>query len=172
MSQPPRHPADMPVEALLAECAVTRTRRSGPGGQHRNKVETAVVLRHRPTGLTAEASERRSQPRNLAAAAARLRLKLALEHRAALDLAAGPSALWRSRCAGRRIVVSVEHDDYPPLLAEALDAAGAHSHDLAAAARWLDCTTTQLVRFLAATPAALQSVNDARRARGLKPLRP
>src|SRR5262249_27924451 len=43
-----KHPAARAPDALLAECEVRRTRRSGPGGQNRNKVETAVVLRHLP----------------------------------------------------------------------------------------------------------------------------
>ena len=52
------HPAALDPERLLAACDATRTRRSGPGGQNRNKVETAVILRHRPTGIQAEANER------------------------------------------------------------------------------------------------------------------
>ena len=44
-SQPP-HPCDLQLEDLLARCQVTRTRGSGPGGQHRNKVETAIVIKH------------------------------------------------------------------------------------------------------------------------------
>ena len=50
------HPAAHDLERLLADCDVRFTRRSGPGGQNRNKVETAVVLTHRPTGLVAEAT--------------------------------------------------------------------------------------------------------------------
>ena len=53
------HPAQYPVQRLLAECEINRTRGSGPGGQHRNKVETAIVVVHLPTGLRGEASERR-----------------------------------------------------------------------------------------------------------------
>ncbi|MCB9231190.1 MAG: peptide chain release factor H [Bacteroidia bacterium] len=37
---------------------------SGPGGQHRNKVESAVRLIHRPSGLTITCSESRSQLQN------------------------------------------------------------------------------------------------------------
>ena len=55
------HPSGLDDARLLADCDQTFLRRSGPGGQNRNKVETAVVLRHRPTGLVAEANEAAEQ---------------------------------------------------------------------------------------------------------------
>ncbi len=64
-------------EKLLAECVVTTFRASGPGGQHRNKRESAVRLRHRPTGIVVVASERRSQHQNRAVALERLAARLA-----------------------------------------------------------------------------------------------
>ena len=63
-------------EALLAECDVETVKGSGPGGQHKNKTETAVRLLHRPTGLRAQASERRSQGQNMGVALERLRALL------------------------------------------------------------------------------------------------
>lgn len=48
-------------------------RSSGPGGQHVNKTESAVRARHMPTGLTAIASEERSQHCNKKLAIARLK---------------------------------------------------------------------------------------------------
>ena len=97
------HPAALPDEALLAGCDVTRTKRSGPGGQHRNKVETAIVLTHRPTGTRVEASESRSQSENLARAAWRLRLELALTHR--LPALPEASAFWKERFRGGPISI-------------------------------------------------------------------
>ena len=79
------HPAAWDAARLLAECECRRQRRSGPGGQHRNKVETAVVITHLPTALRGEASERRSQEQNRRKALFRLRVNLAVSLRRPLD---------------------------------------------------------------------------------------
>ncbi len=63
-------------DVLLTECDVEPFRGSGPGGQHRNTSETGVRLHHRPSGLTAQASERRSRAQNLGVALDRLRARL------------------------------------------------------------------------------------------------
>ena len=47
-------------------------RSSGPGGQHVNKVSTAVTLKHRPSGVTVSVQDSRSQARNRALALERL----------------------------------------------------------------------------------------------------
>ena len=47
-------------------------RSSGPGGQHVNKVSTAVTLRHRPSGVSVTVQDSRSQARNRALALERL----------------------------------------------------------------------------------------------------
>lgn len=67
------------IERVVAEgeLEVTYFKSSGPGGQHKNKRETAVRVRHVPTGITVVAAEERSQARNREVALHRLQLKLA-----------------------------------------------------------------------------------------------
>ncbi len=175
------HPAALPIDALLAACEVRRSRAAGPGGQHRNKVETAIHLTHRPTGVAAQASERRSQEANRKAAVFRLRVNLALAVRSdkaetgssktGESKAANPSALWRSRVRGGRLSLNAGHDDYPAMLAEALDVLAWQDHDIPAAAAWLGVSMSQLLKLLRAEPRALQQVNAARRAAGAATLR-
>ncbi len=164
------HPAAGSSEQLLAQCDVRRLRRSGPGGQHRNKVETAVSLRHLPSGVRAEASERRSQVQNQAVALFRLRVNLALEVRRPCGPEHAASPLWQSRCGGRSLKVSASHDDFPTLLAEALDALAAADADAKQAASVLGCTPSQLVRLLKLDPRALALVNRWRRERQMHAL--
>ncbi|MFM7205243.1 MAG: peptide chain release factor family protein [Planctomycetaceae bacterium] len=163
------HPAARPVAELLRDVVERHTRRTGPGGQHRNKVQTAVVLVHGPTGVSAEASERRSQSLNRREAVRRLRLKLALVHRTPAP--AEPSRLWRSRIRGRQLAVAADHDDYPALVAEALDHLQACGFEMAAVAPLLGVTSSQLQKLFCKAPEAWVTLGRLRAAAGLSPLK-
>ena len=165
------HPAALPLEELLKQCEIERKRRSGPGGQHRNKVETAVVITHRPSGIQGQASERRSQDLNRQMAVQRLRVQLAIHVRAPAPPDKPQSDLWASRVHGRQLAVSSEHADFPALLAEAIDSVDSAGYDLAQAAERLGVTSSQLVKLLKLAPEAMLRLNEERAARGLRPLR-
>ena len=167
---PRDHPAALDDDALLAQCDQKFLRRSGPGGQNRNKVETAVVLHHRPSGLVAEANERRSQGENREQALRRLRIDLAITVRRPVEPLAPPSPLWRSRLKGGRIALSPTHADVPAILAEALDAWADRDGDIPAAAALLGCSATQLVKLFKLEGKVFAAVNRDRAARGLRPL--
>lgn len=62
-------------EDLLRECQLETFRSSGPGGQHVNKTESAVRLRHLPSGLVVSSQQERSQHRNKAICLQKLRQK-------------------------------------------------------------------------------------------------
>ena len=70
---------------LLGQCEVHTYKASGPGGQHRNKVSSAIRLHHRPTGITALANESRSQRDNKVKALRRLRMNIACRLRCGDD---------------------------------------------------------------------------------------
>ncbi len=164
----------MPIELLLKDCVFHRTRRSGPGGQHRNKVETAVVVEHLPSHLRAEASERRSQALNRETAIQRLRVQLALQVRTPLTEVSDkwlPSQLWISRTAAGRISVSTSHQDFAALLSEALDLLASLNYQIPLAASRLGITNSQLVKFLKLEPQAILSVNQHRENLGLSELK-
>jgi len=60
---------------------ITFYKSSGPGGQHRNKTESAVRIKHLPTGIIVTAAESRSQHENREKAMLRLRERLAARNR-------------------------------------------------------------------------------------------
>jgi protein subunit release factor B len=73
----------MAVEIRDSDIKIEFYRGSGPGGQHRNVTDSAVRIRHLPTGIVAQASESRSQLQNREVAMERLRMALEKRERKA-----------------------------------------------------------------------------------------
>lgn len=193
------HPASLDEETLARECAFGKGRSGGPGGQHRNKVETKVTVTHTPTGLSAVASERRSAKENRHVAIKRLRLLLATEHRTGVPPGEIGSPLWKSRRqapkkqpppkkkavtpetiglpapnpagSGGRIVCNPDHWDYAALLAEAMDAIADAGWDLERAATRLDVSKSQLLKLIREHAPALVKLNEERAKLGKHPMK-
>lgn len=175
------HPARCEIEELESQCRVRFSRGSGPGGQHRNKVETHVTIEHVPTGIIASAGERRSQAENRKIAMHRLRCALAVGTRtgssthnaitteADVPTDAGPSEVWQRYCRGGRLRIAETNTDFPAILAEVLDVLAMHEWDPTQAGEVLGISATQIVGLAAQYPPALEALNQQLVARGRAP---
>ena len=68
--------AEMSVEDLARDCEVQVFRATGPGGQGVNTTDSAVRMKHGPTGITVTARESRSQFQKRASCLRKLRAEL------------------------------------------------------------------------------------------------
>jgi len=160
-------------QALLARCRVDTYRASGPGGQKRNKTDSAVRLRLPEVGLIVVATESRSQHENRARALRRMRRKIALELRRPVDLEAYQPGAVLAGCVTRRSQLTVGQRDrrYPQVVSEVLDVVAACDARVSEAAEKIGVSTGALTTFLRRHAEVLEGVNRLRRAAGHKPLR-
>ena len=149
---------------LLEQCREERYRASGPGGQRRNKKETAVRLRHLPTEIVSQAEEARSLAENRKCAVRRLRERIALKCRAPFDLAQpAPAREFFEHRRNGSLAINQRNESYPVVVATVLDALVASGGSFARAARALGITTSQLVRFLEADRELWRAVETVRK---------
>lgn len=163
------HPRDewlrLDDAALLKQCREERYKASGPGGQRRNKVETALRLRHPESGVVVQAEESRSLAENRRRALRRLREHIALEVRAPFDLTqpALPDELIAQRRDSGALAINAKNANYPIVVAAALDALSAAEGSYARAAHAVGVTTSQLMRLLRSDRELWRAVEGLRR---------
>ena len=100
---PDLKPGEMAQEPHSRDLKVQTFHASGPGGQHIQKVATAVRITHSPTGITVSAQSERSQKQNREHAmrilVARIRQREAEQHRNMIEEASTkpPRESWGNR---------------------------------------------------------------------------
>ncbi len=167
-------------KALSAQCEVHIYKASGPGGQHRNKVSSAVRLVHRPTGVTAIGQESRSQHENRRRALNRLRMKIACKVRGPVDLTCPKIPPVVRECifsprgpnAGPTARVKVGRKDHRfwMVAAFALDVLDAAKGRVSPAAACIGITTGNFASLLSSDRHLLAAAQDIRKHYGHKPL--
>lgn len=99
-SSPSKHQHAQPFQLDPRDLETRLTRDTGPGGQHRNKTESCVVLTHLPTGLQAKAASKcQHQNRREALAVLTARVQ---EHTYALERCASAADRRRQVGTGQR----------------------------------------------------------------------
>ena len=162
-------------DALIAQCDVDRYRASGPGGQHRNKTESAIRLRHKLTGATAIGEDSRSQAENKVHAVRRLRRTIALDLREPVQLEGFvPSPRLARFVAGGTAPLGAKTrltGEFWASIAELLDLLVAGDLEIGTTAQRLGITTGAMSKLLLHDEHVARVVNDLRRAKGMRPLR-
>ncbi len=169
------HPSLILEEELWSHCENRFQRRSGPGGQHRNKTSSGVFLTHRSTGLVAEATERRSQADNRKVAMHRLRLLLATELRSVSVFDKEPLAEiemgLRLKYEGSSLRIGESNHDRAAVLAVLLNDLHAAGGQPSLVANPWRVSTSAITRLLKSYPEAFAWVNRCRNHHGRKHLK-
>ncbi|WJX66768.1 hypothetical protein P8452_51290 [Trifolium repens] len=171
---------DLTDDDLMRQCEMGTFKTSGPGGQHRNKRESAVRLKHLPTGIIAQASEDRSQHMNRASAIKRLRALIALKVRKPVDLDAysaprellqilPPKSSIRGSDIGSQI--GPNNPKFAMGMQALLDLIFAVEGSVADAAKYLGLSTGAVSRLILSDDSLRKEVNELRASKGMKPLK-
>ncbi|XP_066313080.1 uncharacterized protein [Miscanthus floridulus] len=170
----------MSDEELMEQCDMGTFKASGPGGQHRNKRESAVRLKHLPTSIIAQAVEDRSQHKNRASALSRLRTLIALKVRRPINLEdytppvellqiLPPKSTVRGKDIGPQI--GPNNSKFSPGMQALLDLLFAVEGSVSDAAKILGLSTGALSRLILSDDSLRTAANELRASKGLKPLR-
>lgn len=167
-------------EELMSQCEMKTFKASGPGGQHRNKRESAVRLKHLPTGIIAQAVEDRSQHMNRASALARLRTLLAVKVRNEVHLDAYSPPLELLQILPPKSTIRGSHcgpqigPNNPKFLLgmqALLDLIFAVGGSISDTAKLVGLSTGALSRLILSDDSMRMAVNELRASQGMKPLK-
>ena len=146
-------------EELIKLCKIDFFKATGPGGQKKNKTESAVRLTLNEPQVTASASEDRQQSVNRARALKRLRLQIALEWREEFQP-------WDDQWD-----MNPKNPRYPLFAAFLIDALDDSDWQVSTAAQNAGVSTGKFIKLLSRSDQLWQYVNQQRQKKNLKSLR-
>lgn len=152
-------------DALLRACTLQGYQGSGPGGQHRNKTNTGVLLRLEELKLEIRCCEDRSAGINRNLALERMRLLIALRLRAT------PPPVPAFPFPGGKGRIQTANPGYAPFIADVLDRLELAEGDQHPAAAAWNLSASALVRIFFSDKALLETVQQIRAQYGKPPLR-
>lgn len=159
-------------DMLLRQCEVDTYRASGPGGQKRNKTNSAVRIRHLASQLLVIAEESRSQHENKAKALRRLRKAFYLKLREPLEvgtedgwLASHPGILPALDKQGR-LYVGAKNPAFLPAVAALLDMLELCQARVSDVSKALGASTASVVGFMKQDDKVWEALNHIRQKYG------
>ena len=144
---------------FLTHCLIDFYKARGPGGQKKNKTESAVRLTLKENGISATASEDRQQSVNRSRCIKRLKLQVAFEMRSEPEP-------WQGQ-----LDMNPSNKNYPLFCAILFDHFNENSWQMSTVAEIYGISTGKLVKILAKSDTLWQEVNRQRTKNNLKPLR-
>lgn len=169
-------------EEILAQCDIHIYKASGPGGQHRNKVSSAVRLKHKITGITATANDSRSQHSNRKMAMQRMRMNIALRLRSPIPLTHEKSNLPEiltecihvaskgPKAGSARLTIGRKNHRFWTVAALLLDLLGGAEGKLAQVSGNLGITTGNLTSVFKSDRHLLAAVQKIRKSHNMRPI--
>eukprot|EP00242_Pyramimonas_sp_CCMP2087_P015420 CAMPEP_0198225036 /NCGR_PEP_ID=MMETSP1445-20131203/99416_1 /TAXON_ID=36898 /ORGANISM="Pyramimonas sp., Strain CCMP2087" /LENGTH=182 /DNA_ID=CAMNT_0043904411 /DNA_START=216 /DNA_END=764 /DNA_ORIENTATION=+ len=160
----------LPQDKMLQQCSVDYIRTSGPGGQHRNKTETGVRIKHNPSGITTRGTERRSRLQNEAEAVKRLKLLIATQVRRNVELPNSDETVSQrisTILPTKKQRLGPNHPNYPLGLQALLDLFDAYNGSMADTAKHLHLSTGVLSKLMCSNDIIFTAANSVRKAHDL-----
>ncbi len=172
----------LPVELMFKNCRIERFQGSGAGGQKRNRVYSAVRLRHLKSDTVAECQEYRESQRNLDIALQRLRVALVLNlKREAFEVWIESMGDTENNLVFPELILAALkifrvpcnplHFDYPICIWDLYFALVLHQGELQPGAKLLKCSASALVRLCKQDKGMWQLLKNLRKGYGLSELK-
>ncbi len=147
-------------QELMEQCVLDKFRASGPGGQKKNKTDSAVRIRHVSSGLVGLSSESRSQHINRVYALRRLRLKIALTLRSNPPNVRSELEKFVQQTKNSSFTLNTRNSKYSIIVASLFDELSANNWKVSLTAKKIGVTSSSLNKFLRSNPELWRALNN------------